>query len=358
MIYIVAGARPNFMKIAPLIKRMKKEDISFILVHTGQHYDFIMSDIFFEDLEIPKHDIHLNVGSHSHTMQTAMIMIKFEKYLLRDKPELVIVVGDVNSTLACALTAKKLGIKIANIEAGLRSFDMNMPEEVNRILTDHVSDYLFVSERSGMINLKKEGIDFSKVFFVGNIMIENLINNLNKIKRTPSKDKYVLITFHRPSNIDKKEDLEKIIDMMIDINGIIKVLFVAHPRTIKNIHKYDLDDKLKENNITIMNAVGYLQFLQLMIDSTLIITDSDGIQEEASFLKIPVLTVRKTTERPITIQKGTNTLIKTVNSIDIMIYINKILMGNYKKGEIIDKWDNLVSERIIKYLKYNKDLNN
>lgn len=352
MIYIIAGARPNFMKIAPLIKQMKKVSLKFKLIHTGQHYDFRMSEIFFKDLEIPEPDIHLNVGSYSHAVQTAKIMIEFEKYLLKDMPSLVIVVGDVNSTLACSLTAKKLGIKIAHIEAGLRSFDMNMPEEINRILTDHISDYLFVSEESGLINLKKEGIDSGKVFLVGNIMIENLINNLEKartqIGHNPGFSKYALMTFHRPENVDSKENLEKVIDVINFVQDQLKVIFVFHPRTEKNIDKYNLRDKFQKN-VYLSKPLGYLQFLYLMLNAKLIITDSGGIQEEASFLRIPVLTARETTERPITVEKGTNTITGTNLEI-IRKNVTNILLRNYKKGEKIAKWDSSVSKRIIRIL--------
>ena len=332
LIYIVAGARPNFMKVAPLIKQMKKKGIKFKFIHTGQHYDYRMSKIFFRDLEIPDPDIHLNVGSYSHAVQTAKVMISFEEYLLKDKPSLVIVVGDVNSTLACSLTAKKMGIKIAHIEAGLRSFDMTMPEEINRILTDRISDYLFVSEESGIKNLIDEGID-KNVFFVGNIMIENLINSLEKIKTssylfledekgrtyafisnnkeyTNSKndDIYALITFHRPSNVDSREDLINVINILKFVSVQIHVIFVIHPRTERNIVKYNLRDEFNIDNVQLLDSMGYLEFLDLMVNAKLIITDSGGIQEEASYLKIPILTARDTTERPITVVKGTNTI--------------------------------------------------
>ncbi|KKM97844.1 hypothetical protein LCGC14_1164000 [marine sediment metagenome] len=374
MIYIVAGARPNFMKVAPLIKQMKKKGIKFKFIHTGQHYDFRMSKIFFRDLEIPEPDIHLNVKSGSHATQTAKIMISFEEHLLKDKPSLVIVVGDVNSTLACSLTAKKMGIKVAHIEAGLRSFDMTMPEEINRILTDHISDYLFVSEESGMVNLNAEGIK-NNVFFVGNIMIENLINNLEKIKNQSflfledekgrtyafisntrkyvnSKDDkmYALITFHRPTNVDNKKDLENIINILKFVKDQIHVIFVIHPRTEASIVKHNLRDEFNMDNVQLLDSMGYLEFLDLMVNAKLIITDSGGIQEEASYLKVPVLTARKTTERPITITEGTNT-ITGINIRLIKKYVNDILLGNYKKGQDIKKWDNLVSKRIIKILK-------
>lgn len=354
MIYIVTGARPNFMKVAPLMKQMKKEKMEFKLIHTGQHYDYIMSEVFFEELRIPEPDIHLNVGSHSHAIQTAKIMIGFEECLLKDKPDLVIVVGDVNSTLACSLTAKKMGIEVAHVESGLRSFDMSMPEEINRILTDHISDYLFVSEKSGLVNLTNEGIGLDKTHFVGNLMIENLIKNLERVKDPHYVNKnedYALITLHRPSNVDNKNDLEKMVCMLNSVQELIHIVFVVHPRTEKNLIKHDLYDKIRKD-IQILSSRGYLKFLGLMINAKLIITDSGGIQEEASYLNIPVLTMRKTTERPITISKGTNTItgsdIKTIRK-----YVNNILSDNYKEGQDIEKWDALVSKRIVSILKKN-----
>lgn len=356
MIYLVAGARPNFIKIAPLIQQLKIKNINYKFIHTGQHYDYNMSSIFFEDLEIPEPDIYLNVGSASHAVQTAKIMIEFEKVLLEDKPSIVIVVGDVNSTLACALVAKKLFIKVAHIEAGLRSFDQRMPEEINRILTDQISDYLFTTEKNAEINLKREGIDSEKIFFVGNIMIDNLIMNLDKAKKLEFIKKsnlqvnsYALITIHRPSNVDKKEDLEKVINILNYLQKKLKIVFPIHPRTRKNIEKFKLMDKIKTDNMILSEPVGYLEFLNLMFNSKLILTDSGGIQEEASFLKIPVLTLRENTERPVTIKKGTNTIIGK-DFEKAKKYINKILSGRYKKGQDIEKWDGQTSERIIDIL--------
>ncbi|MHA1252627.1 MAG: non-hydrolyzing UDP-N-acetylglucosamine 2-epimerase [Candidatus Helarchaeota archaeon] len=356
LIYIVGGARPNFIKIAPLINEMKNFNLKFKLIHTGQHYDYNMSTIFFKNLDIPEPDIHLNVGSASHAVQTANIMIKFEKYILNDKPDLVIVVGDVNSTLACALVAKKLNINVAHIEAGLRSFDMQMPEEINRKLTDQISDLLFITEKSAKKNLKREGINLEKVFFVGNIMIDTLILNLNKIEKLHfykkfnlKKKNFSLITIHRPSNVDNKADLEKIIEIINFISSKIKTIFPIHPRTQKNLQKFNLNSKLNKNNLIIIQPVGYLQFMNLMYNSRFIITDSGGIQEEATFLKIPTLTLRNNTERPITISKGTNSLVGT-DIQKIKKYISQILSNNYKKGSTIEKWDGKTAKRIVEVI--------
>lgn len=357
LVYIIAGARPNFMKVAPLMKTFQKENIDFKLIHTGQHYDYKMSKIFFENLGIPEPDIYLNVGSASHAVQTAKIMIEFEKVLLNRMPELVIVVGDVNSTLACTLVAKKLFIKVAHVEAGLRSFDMTMPEEINRLLTDQISDFLFTTEKSAGINLKREGINPKSIFFVGNIMIDTLIMNLEKAKVFNSLKKYnlqprnyALITLHRPSNVDNKKNFEKIIKILDYIQDKIQIFFPIHPRTRKNLKMFNLKQQLTNKHIILSEPIGYLDFLNLMVNSKFILTDSGGIQEEASYLKIPVLTVRKSTERPITVELGTNTVISN-DFNKAKEYINSILLNNYKLGKNIEKWDGNTSKRIVSILK-------
>jgi UDP-N-acetylglucosamine 2-epimerase (non-hydrolysing) len=351
-IFIIGGARPNFMKIAPLIKEFKRQKIGFKFIHTGQHYDYNMSKIFLESLGIPKPDYFLNVGSGTHAFQTAKIMIEFEKVLLKEKPRLVIVVGDVNSTIACALVAKKKSIEIAHIEAGLRSFDVKMPEEINRKLTDQLSDYLFITEKSALHNLQNEGIDSSRIFFVGNIMIDNLINNLEKAQENNyyknlglTNRLYGLITIHRPSNVDTKKDLENVIKILNYIQSKIKVVFPIHPRTRKNLKEFNLGKKINSSNILITEPLGYLEFLNLIINSKFILTDSGGIQEEASYLKIPILTLRKNTERPITLEQGTNTLIGT-DFLKFKTHLDKILSETYKNGKNIEMWDGKTSQRI------------
>ncbi len=357
LIHIIAGARPNFMKIAPLIQEFQKENIEYKLIHTGQHYDYNMSKIFFENLGIPEPNIYLNVGSASHAIQTAKIMIEFEKVLLNEKPRLVIVVGDVNSTLACALVAKKRFIKVAHVEAGLRSFDMSMPEEINRLLTDQIADFLFITEKSAEINLKREGISSEKIYFVGNIMIDTLIMNLKKAKTLNSlkkfnlkKSKYALITLHRPSNVDIKENFEKIIKIINYLQEKIQIFFPIHPRTQKNLVKFKLNKKLQNKNICLSEPIGYLDFLNLMSNSRFILTDSGGIQEEASYLKIPVLTLRKNTERPITVDIGTNTVIGN-NFYKAKACIDDILSNNYKESKKIEKWDGNTAKRIVAIIK-------
>ena len=354
-IFLIAGARPNFIKIAPLIRELKKTKIKFKLIHTGQHYDYNMSKIFFNDLEIPDPDIHLNVGSASHAFQTAKIMMEFEKVILNELPRLVVVVGDVNSTLACALVAKKHNIKIAHVESGLRSFDQNMPEEINRILTDQMSDFLFTSESSAGINLKREGIDLNKIFFVGNIMIDTLNFSLKKARELKTlekfnleKNQYALITIHRPSNVDTAENLGEVIKMLNYTQEKLKIFFPIHPRTKKRLKEFNLKRQLK-SNIILSEPIGYLEFLNLMLNSKLIITDSGGIQEEASFLKIPILTIRENTERPITIEKGTNEIVGK-DFKRFKKYLNEILTSRYKQGQSIEKWDGKTAERIIEII--------
>ena len=357
LIYLVAGARPNFMKIAPLIKEFQKENINFKLIHTGQHYDYNMSKIFFDDLEIPEPDIYLGIGSGTHAVQTARIMIEFEKKLVKEKPLLVVVVGDVNSTIACALVAQKLHVKVAHIEAGLRSFDMKMPEEVNRLLTDQISDFLFTTEKSAFINLKREGINPDKMFFVGNIMIDTLIMNLEKAKKLNMLDKYnlirneyALITLHRPSNVDTKENLEKILEILKILSERVKIFFPIHPRTKKNLEKFDLEKKIRNLNIILSDPIGYLEFLNLTMNSKLILTDSGGIQEEASYLKIPILTAREGTERPITVDEGTNVIIGN-DLVKAKKYIDEICSNKYKQGKNIEKWDGQTAKRIVRIIK-------
>jgi UDP-N-acetylglucosamine 2-epimerase (non-hydrolysing) len=274
MIFIIGGARPNFMKISPLIKQFNEFEIEFKLIHTGQHYDYNMSKIFFDNLGIQKPDYFLNVGSGSHASQTAKIMIEFEKVVLNEKPNLVIVVGDVNSTIACALVAKKLSIEVAHIEAGLRSFDFKMPEEINRILTDQISDYLFITEKSAKVNLKNEGIDPSKIFFVGNIMIDTLIRNSEKAKENHyyetlnlTAGQYGLITIHRPSNVDTEQDFKRVIEYLNYVQSKIKIVFPIHPRSLKNLKKFNLERDLKQPNIILTEPLGYLEFLNLMMNS-------------------------------------------------------------------------------------------
>jgi len=353
----VAGARPNFVKIAPLIKELKKQGVETLLVHTGQHYDKQMSDSFFTDLDIPQPDVHLGVGSGPHGEQTGRIMIGFEPVVVKEMPDVVIVVGDVNSTIACALVASKLGVKVAHVEAGLRSFDPTMPEEINRMLTDQISDYLFVTEESGLVNLKKEGISDDKVFFVGNIMIDSLVKSRDKILKSKvlktlglAKSEYGIITLHRPSNVDDEKNIRYILDMIGILQQKTKIVFPAHPRTRNRFREFHLEDKIGSmKDLIIIPPTGYLDFLHLVGNARYVLTDSGGVQEETTFLGIPCLTLRKTTERPVTVSEGTNTLIE-LDSEKVSSMVSSILKGAYKKGNIPKLWDGRTAERIVKIL--------
>lgn len=354
----VVGARPNFMKIAPIQREMAKyENIEPVLVHTGQHYDEKMSKLFFEDLELPEPNIYLDIGSASHAVQTAKIMIEFEKVIESQKPDLVLVVGDVNSTAACSLVASKMGVKIGHVEAGLRSFDRVMPEEINRIVTDSISDYLFVTEQSGLDNLKNEGIPDSKVFFTGHVMIDSLIYFLEKAKQSDILDKfnlngtpYVLVTLHRPSNVDVKENLEKLLDAFEIVGKNLKIIFPIHPRTKKMISTFGLDQKVQSNkNLMLTDPIGYLDFMNLMQNSKLCLTDSGGIQEETTYLGIPCITMRENTERPITVDIGTNVIVGSDTNL-IITEVEKILQGKQKTGKIPELWDGKAAERIVEII--------
>ncbi len=312
----VVGARPNFMKIAPIMREMEKyrDEFQQSLVHTGQHYDANMSQIFFDELDMPRPDINLDVGSGTHALQTAQIMQRFEPVLVDYKPDWVFVPGDVNSTIACALVASKLGVKIAHVEAGLRSFDRAMPEEINRLLTDQISDLLLTPSPDADENLLREGIAAGKIRFVGNVMIDTLVRLLPKAQtRWPSLreryhlDRYILVTLHRPLNVDMPTTLAEIISALIEISQRVPVLFPVHPRTHARISEINLTQN--KNRLLLTEPMGYLDFLALQMHAALLVTDSGGIQEEATFLGIPCLTARPNTERPVTITQGTNQLV-------------------------------------------------
>ncbi|MCK5629361.1 MAG: UDP-N-acetylglucosamine 2-epimerase (non-hydrolyzing) [Nanoarchaeota archaeon] len=322
------------MKIAPIIRAMKCENI---LVHTGQHYDNNMSDSFFKDLGIPHPDINLEVGSGSHAEQTAKIMIEFEKVCLKEKPTHVLVVGDVNSTIACALVAKKLGIKIIHVEAGLRSFDETMPEEINRVLVDRISDYLFVTEQSGVDNLLKEGVAKEKIHLVGNVMIDTLIYNLPKIDKIKkySEEDYCVVTMHRPSNVDNKEILERLLKVIKEIP--IKVVFPMHPRTRGKVKSLD--------GVDVLEPLGYLDFMNLVKNAKFMLTDSGGIQEETTYLGVPCITMRENTERPVTVEVGSNVLVGSDVAL-IKKNIELVLKGGFKKGSVPEMWDGETAERV------------
>ena len=312
----VVGARPNIPKVAPIMAEMAKQPDRFhqVLVHTGQHYDYNMSQIFFEELEVPTPDEFLNVGSGSHAAQTAAVMTAFEPVVLKHRPDWVIVVGDVNSTVACALVCSKLGVRVAHVEAGLRSRDRTMPEEINRLLTDQISDLLFTPSRDGDENLVKEGVNPAKIHFVGNVMIDTLVKMLPKATSRPILSDFglkprepVLVTLHRPSNVDDPAVLKEILRALVEISRKRPVLFPVHPRTRERIK--NLDMILPNTTLRLMEPLGYLDFLAVMNNAGLVITDSGGVQEETTFLGVPCLTARPNTERPITIASGTNRLV-------------------------------------------------
>jgi UDP-N-acetylglucosamine 2-epimerase (non-hydrolysing) len=408
IILTVVGARPNFMKAAPIIAAINEHNervsangagrgersaqtIRHILVHTGQHYDEFMSGSFFSDLKLPKPDIHLGVGSGSHAVQTAEIMKQFEVVLLTEKPDVVVVVGDVNSTLACALVAAKISFDsagskpvIAHVEAGLRSFDRSMPEEINRILTDHVSDLLFVTEQSGLQNLQNEGISPDKIHFVGNTMIDSLLTFKEKAETSIILDKlglranaanngdgrsisrYALLTLHRPSNVDNRSAFLNILDGLEELAADWPIVFPIHPRTRRRVQEFGLQSKLGLNgapaaksdaarsrgglrNIILTEPLGYLDFLCLMKHAALVVTDSGGIQEETTCLGIPCVTVRECTERPITIESGTNVLAGTQKE-KIRGAVRRQMAIKYCDQRAPEKWDGQAARRIIDVL--------
>lgn len=354
----VVGARPNLMKIAPLVEEMQRyPDVHQTLLHTGQHYDDQMSQVFFDQLSIPRPDVYLGVGSGSHAEQTARVMVAFEKVLLEKRPDVVVVVGDVNSTLACAVTAAKLWVPVAHVEAGLRSFDRRMPEEINRIVTDALSDFLFTTCRDAGDNLLREGIPPEKIFFVGNVMIDTLHKYRARAEQLGAPacfglepGHYALLTLHRPSNVDVPEVLSGILDGLATIQRDLPILFPAHPRTVKRIAEFGFAERLAAApNLRIVGPLGYLEFLDLMIHARLVLTDSGGIQEETTILGIPCLTLRENTERPITIVEGTNTLVGT-DPARIVAEARRVLDGEGKSGRTPELWDGHAAERIVKIL--------
>ncbi len=353
-ITIVGGARPNFMKIAPIIHCLQHAqtiqfNLSFRLVHTGQHYDTKMSGTFFNELNIPEPNANLGVGSGTQAEQTANIMIEFEKELLSNPADLVIVVGDVNSTMACSIVAKKLNTKVAHVEGGIRSFDLSMPEEINRMVTDSISDYFFTTSLIANENLLKLGIESSRIFFVGNTMIDTLLANEQRLLAPglfidlELKDKhYIVLTLHRPANVDDRETLKALITEIIRNVGNLPVIFPIHPRTKKIFQDIDIPS----TNMHIIDPLGYLEFNFLVKHAKAVITDSGGITEEATVLGVPCLTLRDSTERPETCIIGTNELVGT-DPKNLKPYLNKLFLGKWKKGNIPEMWDGHAAERIV-----------
>jgi len=354
----VVGARPNLVKIASIIEEMAKHpEIEQILLHTGQHYDDNMSKVFFDDLNIPHPDLYLGVGSASHAEQTARIMLAFEQVLLECMPDLVLVVGDVNSTMACAITAVKLKTPVAHVEAGLRSFDRTMPEEINRVVTDVLADLLFTTEEDANQNLLREGIAADKIHFVGNVMIDTLLRHREKALKTEilerlglKKGEYAVLTLHRPSNVDDEETFLGIIGALDWIQKRMKLVLPAHPRTTRRIHEFDLEERFEGmSNFLLLEPLGYLEFLNLMNNSRFALTDSGGIQEEATILGVPCLTLRKNTERPVTVTEGTSIVVGS-RTKRIIEESGKILEGVVKKGRIPGLWDGQAAERIVQVI--------
>lgn len=356
-ITIIAGARPNFMKIAPLIHAFQKAQqngniLSYRLVHTGQHYDKNMSGTFFDELNIPQPDNNLGIGGGTQAEQTAGIMLKFEKELIANPTDLVIVVGDVTSTMACSIVAKKLNTKVAHIEAGIRSWDLSMPEEINRMVTDAISDYYFTTSETANTNLRNAGINDTKIFFVGNLMIDTLLANIARLKKPKffkelalEQNNYIVLTLHRPANVDEENKLKSF--MAEIINGIrgIPLIFPIHPRTAKIF----LDLGIKSDNLFIVEPMGYLEFNYLVKHSKAVITDSGGITEETTMMNIPCLTIRDNTERPETISIGTNELIGT-DPKAIKPALDILFDGKWKKGSIPELWDGNSAERVVNIL--------
>lgn len=353
-ITLIAGARPNFMKIAPIIHAIQKEeDLHYRLVHTGQHYDQKMSDTFFEELDIPQPHANLGAGGGTQAEQTAAIMIAFEKELITNPADLVLVVGDVTSTLACSIVAKKLNTKVAHVEAGIRSFDLSMPEEINRMVTDSITDYFFTTSEFANQNLKQSGVKSENIFFVGNVMIDTLLKNMPKFKapvffstQNLTKGNYFVMTLHRPANVDEGAKLKELIDEIVNNADGLPVIFPIHPRTAKIFS----DLGIAAQNLVIVDPLGYHEFNYLVQNAKGVITDSGGITEETTVMGVPCLTLRDNTERPETCSIGTNELIGT-NPANIKPSLQKILQDNWKKGGIPELWDGKAAERIVKHLK-------
>ena len=349
----VVGARPNFMKVAPLHRALTAHGgFESRIVHTGQHYDERMSDIFFRQLGLPEPDRYLGVGSGSHAEQTARVMIEFEQVVEEERPDLVIVVGDVNSTLACSIVATKLHVPVAHVEAGLRSGDRRMPEEINRIVTDSVADFLFVTEQSGLENLRKEGVARNRVFFVGNVMIDSLARFEERLDDRILEESgvagkpYVLVTMHRPSNVDDPEGLERIVRILEQAGEMAHIVFPVHPRTRASLTEHRFDARLEAiGSLKILEPVGYLEFLSLMRSASVVVTDSGGIQEETTYLGVPCLTLRESTERPVTVTLGTNELLP-LDADAVAGRIAETLSGKRKEGSVPPLWDGRAAERI------------
>jgi UDP-N-acetylglucosamine 2-epimerase (non-hydrolysing) len=359
-VIVVAGARPNFMKIAPIIEAFRRRqperpDLQVILVHTGQHYDEKMSDSFFQDLQIPLPDINLGVGSGTHAQQTARVMVAFEEVCLAQRPDWIVVVGDVNSTMACTITAKKLGIRVAHVEAGLRSRDLSMPEEINRLCTDVLADLLFTTDRIADDNLRREGVAAERIHLVGNTMIDTLLRHADRARAIAPPNgfrdgEFAVLTLHRPGNVDRCETLTSLLGAILDISRRIPIVFPVHPRTRGRLEEFGLLRQMESSgSIHLMEPLGYLPFLSLVMHSRMVLTDSGGIQEEATVLRIPCITMRPNTERPITCEIGTNILAGS-DPCRIREAALSVLDNGRKSSGIPEKWDGRAAARLVDIL--------
>ncbi|SCY23958.1 non-hydrolyzing UDP-N-acetylglucosamine 2-epimerase [Nitrosospira sp. Nsp13] len=361
-IYLVAGARPNFMKIAPIVRALQAHGgLAFKIIHTGQHYDRDMNDVFFEELGIPQPDVFMAAGGGSHSQQTSKIMIAFEELCQIERPDAVLVVGDVNSTLACSIAAKKLDIPVGHVEAGLRSGDMTMPEEINRLVTDSISDWFFVTEPSGIVHLKKEGKSDSAIHYVGHVMVDNLLYQAEKLVSSDALSfetsgvkvahringgRYGVVTLHRPGNVDSIEAMARIGEALKQIANELPLIFPVHPRTRGNLEKFGIN---LGPNITLMGPQAYMAFLHLWKDAAVVLTDSGGLQEETTALGVPCITIRENTERPVTVEEGSNVLAGT-DPARIVVEVRKVLRGEGKQGRRPHLWDGKAAERIVEIL--------
>ena len=362
LIYLVAGARPNFMKIAPIVRALQaQEGLSFKIIHTGQHYDREMNDVFFEELGIPQPDVFMAAGGGSHAQQTAKIMVAFEELCVAERPAAVLVVGDVNSTLACSIVAKKLVIPVAHVEAGLRSGDMAMPEEINRLVTDSISDWFFATEPAAVDHLRREGKPDSAVHYVGHVMVDNVLYQADKLsqadtsafetsafkaERQAGGGRYGVVTLHRPSNVDEPETFARIAGALKEIAQELPLIFPVHPRTRANIEKFGID---LGPNVTLAGPQAYMAFLNLWKDAAVVLTDSGGLQEETTALGVPCVTIRENTERPVTVEEGSNVLAGTDPEV-IVREARKVLRGEGKQGRRPQLWDGKAAERIVAIL--------
>lgn len=356
LIYLVAGARPNFMKIAPIVRALQAQQaLSFKIIHTGQHYDREMNDVFFEELGIPQPDVFMAAGGGSHAQQTAKIMVAFEELCAAERPAAVLVVGDVNSTLACSIVAKKLCIPVAHVEAGLRSGDMAMPEEINRLVTDAISDWFFVTEPSAVEHLRREGKPESAIHYVGHVMVDNVLYQADKLSRSDTsgfetsafkQGRYGVVTLHRPSNVDDAATFTRIAGALREIAAELPLVFPVHPRTRANLDKFGID---LGPNVTLAGPQAYMPFLNLWKDAAVVLTDSGGLQEETTALGVPCVTIRENTERPVTVDEGSNVLAGT-DPARIVAEARRVLRGEGKQGRRPHLWDGKAAERIVAIL--------